>query len=172
VEVTDVPTPTRIAQAWQAAMATVTTMQPGIEVNILAVPNMQWEPGQPDWIMAAYVERGDTFGQQCDHLMAHLVSEPVPPPWVAHCGAAFQLVLPVDAPPPTGEVDLQERALAGDEQVEEILAVTVVTTDSVILQSFTLPLVEPQGEATVNGVVGGLIVDTLRLMMTVLHGER
>jgi hypothetical protein len=171
---TDIPMPDRVAQAWQAAMATVTREVPGLEVNMLAVPNMQQKPGEPDWILSCYVETGDRFGQQCDHLMAHLVSEPVPPPWVAHAGIAFQTILPigpeVEVTIPSGG-NLQQRAVEGDDAVQEILAVTVVSFDSTILQSFTLPLVEPQHEPLVNGQTGGIIVDTLRLMMTVLHGD-
>jgi hypothetical protein len=155
-------------------MATITKMQPGVEVNILAVPNMARQPGEPDWILAAYIETGDVFGKQCDHLMAHLVAEPTPPTWVAHCGAAFQLVLPADSGTEVqvfGENDLQKRAAQGDEEVREILSVTIVSTDSVILQAFTLPLVEPDGEPLVNGQAGGIVIDTLRLMMTVLHED-
>jgi hypothetical protein len=169
----EVPEPVRITEAWQGAMALANRTYPGIEVNIIAVPNMSQRDDEPAWMLATYVELGDVFTKQCDHLMAHLVSEPSPPPWVAHCGAAFQVVEPARA---MTEVtidagDLQQRALSGDDAVKEILAVTIVTTDSVILQSFTLPLIEPLDDPHVNGHVGGHVIDTLRLMMTVLHGE-
>ena len=167
------PDPSIVLIAWTEAQARAEAVYPdsGIEISTIIVQDTA-EDADNSVVCVAYVETGESFGEQCDHLMGHLVNEPAPPQWIAHAGGAYEVVGTTDMLATFGaDFDLQEKFKEGDERVREIIAVTIVTTDSVITQSFVPPLLEPTGEPRVNMAVGGIVPNTLRLMVTVLNDK-
>ena len=166
----DTPTPDEVLAVWSDAQRRIEDTYPGAGLEASAIAVQDTDPlGDGTVVVLTYIETGESFLHQCEHLMKHIESEEIPPRWIAHAGGAYEVVTPslIDVV----SMDLQERFKQGDENVREIVAITIVSIDSVVTQSFTVPLLEPTGEPRVNNVVGGIVPDTLRLMVTELNKE-
>jgi hypothetical protein len=136
-------------------------------------PSIFLVPGDDDVVAVCWIEKettGDeppTFVHMAEHLMEHLMHEPMPP-WLGHATVAYHSTAPPDlAALLTGD-DLAAKYAHGDEAVSEVLMVTIVGEGHAGTHIYRLPFVDSSPECIATSATVGTITALLSAMMLAL----